>query len=65
MNGPATNSQPSYWRRATKIAAGIVVFGVLMGIRPISDQIWLRAVLAAVAASVLAWALLSATGRGD
>ena len=47
-------------RQILKLVLGIVVFGVLMGVRPEFEQMWLRALVAACAGGVLAWALLQA-----
>jgi len=43
-----------------KLVAGIVVFGVLMGIRTEFEQVWVRALVAACAGGILGWALLQA-----
>ena len=43
-----------------KLVVGIVVFGVLMGIRTEFEQVWMRALVAACAGGVLGWAVLQA-----
>ena len=43
-----------------KLVVGIIVFGVLMGIRPEFEQVWMRALVAACAGGILGWAVLQA-----
>ncbi len=43
-----------------KLVLGIVVFGVLMGVRMELQQVWLRALVAAGAGAVLGWAVIQA-----
>lgn len=43
-----------------KLVVGIVIFGVLMGIRTEFEQVWMRALVAACAGGVLGWAVLQA-----
>ncbi len=48
-----------------KLAVGIVAFGALMAVRTELDRIWVRALVAACAAGILAWAVLQARrGKG-
>jgi hypothetical protein len=43
-----------------KLIVGIIVFGVLMGIRTELQQVWMRAFVAACAGGVLGWVVLQA-----
>jgi len=56
------NNKPSHMNsgQIIKLVVGIVVFGVLMGIRPEFEQVWMRALVAACAGGVLGWAVLQA-----
>jgi hypothetical protein len=51
------------WPQMIKIAAGAVAFGVLMSIRTETDEMWIRAALAACAGGALAVALWWAASR--
>lgn len=61
MNERGTG-QPPLWRRPqiVKLATGVGVFGVLMGLRTDFEDLWVRALVAACAGAALGWALLQA-----
>ena len=44
------------------IITGVIVFGILMGIRGEFTRVWVRMVLAMCAAGILIWVLLNARG---
>ncbi len=43
-----------------KLVLGIVVFGVLMGVRMELQQVWMRALVAGCAGAALGWAVIQA-----
>ena len=49
--------------RVIRFVIGVVVFGLLMGIRPEFQSIWIRSLVAAVAAAILALCILPLRGR--
>jgi hypothetical protein len=61
MSGDGTSKPPGLSAgQILKLALGIVVFGVLMGVRTAFESIWIRALVAALAGVVFGWALWQA-----